>query len=99
MLIRVEAARAATSYALWCADHDPEALPLAAATAKATASEGATWVATETIHVHGGVGFTWEHPAHLYYRRALSSMVLFGHPDAHDRALGTALIDRTRASG
>lgn len=98
MLIQVEAARAVTAYGLWCADQDPAALPLAAATAKSAASESAAWIATETIHVHGGIGFTWEHPAHLYYRRAMSSLVLFGHPDQHDRALGSALVGRARGS-
>jgi alkylation response protein AidB-like acyl-CoA dehydrogenase len=83
MYVAVETARAASWDALWAADLDPAAFPLAAAQAKAIASESAVFVAAEAIQVHGGIGFTWEHPAHLYYRRAVTSELLFGSPAEH----------------
>ena len=83
MYVAVETARAASWDALWAADQDPTAFPLAAAHAKAIASESAVFVAAEAIQVHGGIGFTWEHPAHLYYRRAVTSELLFGSPAEH----------------
>jgi alkylation response protein AidB-like acyl-CoA dehydrogenase len=54
-----------------------------ASIAKAFCCEAAGWVAAENIQVHGGIGFTWEHPAHLYYRRAKSNEQLFGGPGHH----------------
>jgi alkylation response protein AidB-like acyl-CoA dehydrogenase len=83
MYVAVETARAASWDALWAADQDPAAFALAAAQAKAIASESAVFVAAEAIQVHGGIGFTWEHPAHLYYRRAVTSELLFGSPAEH----------------
>ena len=58
---------------------------IAAVVARAACSEGFFRVAADTIQVHGGIGFTWEHDAHLYYRRAKSSELLLGGP-ARQRA-------------
>ena len=62
-------------------------LPVIAATAKVFCSEAFFRIAAETIQVHGGIGFTWEHQAHLYFRRAKSSEYLLGSPVAHREAL------------
>jgi alkylation response protein AidB-like acyl-CoA dehydrogenase len=51
--------------------------------AKAYCSEAFCHVAAENIQIHGGIGFTWEHPAHLYFRRAKSSEMLLGTPTHH----------------
>ena len=91
MYVAVETARAASWDALWAADQDPAAFPLAAAQAKAIASESAVFVAAEAIQVHGGIGFTWEHPAHLYYRRAVTSELLFGSPAEHRERVATEI--------
>jgi alkylation response protein AidB-like acyl-CoA dehydrogenase len=91
MYVAVETARAASWDALWAADQDPAAFPLAAAQAKAIASESAVFVAAEAIQVHGGIGFTWEHPAHLYYRRAVTSELLFGSPSQHRERVATEI--------
>jgi alkylation response protein AidB-like acyl-CoA dehydrogenase len=78
MLLDVESARSAAYAAAWAAqDRDPE-LPLLASLAKAHCSEVYERVATENIQIHGGIGFTWEHEAHLYYRRARSSAQMLG---------------------
>jgi len=87
MLLRLETARSAAYHGMWAAtEDDADELSLAASMAKAHCTEAFAWVAAENIQVHGGIGFTWEHPAHLYYKRAVSSELLFGDP-AHHRAL------------
>jgi alkylation response protein AidB-like acyl-CoA dehydrogenase len=68
---------------MYAAGEDLPELPAIASLAKAYCSEAYTMVAGENIHVHGGIGFTWEHPAHLYFKRAASSALLFGDPDQH----------------
>ena len=78
VLLEVESARSAAYYAAWCAAEGSEELPAAAALAKAYCSDAYLHAAAENIQIHGGIGFTWEHPAHLYYRRAKSSDLLFG---------------------
>ncbi|WP_226365042.1 acyl-CoA dehydrogenase family protein [Pseudonocardia sp. ICBG162] len=83
MMVRVEAARSA---ALWAAAAVSDGAPdteLAVTTAGAVCGEAYTWVAAENVQVHGGIGFTWEHPAHLHVRRAATDAVLFG--DRHRR--------------
>jgi alkylation response protein AidB-like acyl-CoA dehydrogenase len=88
MLIEVESARSAAYYAIGVAADGPaDELPSAAALAKAYCSEAYTRTAKENIQVHGGIGFTWEHDAHLYLRRAKSSELLFGAPARHRERL------------
>lgn len=78
MLLEVEAAKTATLRAAWAlATDDPQA-PLLAAMAKAKASEAARAVAADAIQVHGGIGFTWEHDMHIYFKRAKASELTFG---------------------
>ncbi len=91
LLIEIEAARAAVGAAAWAADHDPAGLPLAAAMAKATASTAFSRTAAETIQIHGGIGFTWEHPAHLYFKRAKSSELWFGGAAVQRERIGRLL--------
>ena len=85
--VAVTQARAAARYAAAClAEGDPDA-PVAVALAKATSSETALLAAQEMIQMHGGIGFTWEHPAHLYLKRAKSTSIGLGTPDRHRAAL------------
>jgi alkylation response protein AidB-like acyl-CoA dehydrogenase len=88
MLVRVELAEAtAREAARLTAEAAPESA-VAAATAHVICSQAYMFAATENIQVHGGIGFTWEHPAHLYFRRAKSSELLFGGPAVyHERLL------------
>ncbi|MDA0160347.1 acyl-CoA/acyl-ACP dehydrogenase [Solirubrobacter ginsenosidimutans] len=85
MLCALESARALAYYANWAAAEAPDELPAAASAAKVACSDAYAYIAQETIEVHGGIGFTWEHPAHLYFKRAHSSRVLLGTP-AEQRA-------------
>jgi alkylation response protein AidB-like acyl-CoA dehydrogenase len=83
MLVELEGAKALAYYAAWTMETDAPDRAITSAVAKAECSEAAVDVAAETLHVHGGIGFTWEHPAHLYLKRARSSALLFGDPSHH----------------
>jgi alkylation response protein AidB-like acyl-CoA dehydrogenase len=83
MLLRLEGARSASAFALWAAAEHPEELPQAAAIAKSYCSEAAAFCAAQCLQVHGGIGFTWEHPTHLYLKRAKSAESLLGSPAQH----------------
>ncbi len=78
MLLDVESAKSVVYYAAWAVTNEVAEAPLAAATAKATASDAFRCTANEGIQVHGGIGFTWEHDMHLYFKRAKSSEFTFG---------------------
>ncbi|HEY5578424.1 MAG TPA: acyl-CoA dehydrogenase family protein [Acidimicrobiia bacterium] len=91
MLVQVESARSAASYAAWAAASAPEELREAAPVAKSYCSEAFFFCAAENIQVHGGIGFTWEHDAHLYFKRAKSSELLFGDPVFWRRQLADEL--------
>lgn len=82
MLVALDGARAAAQYAVMVADAASPELSSVAPLAKAEASEAFTFAAGWNIQVHGGVGFTWEQDAHLYFRRAWSDSALFGGPAA-----------------
>jgi alkylation response protein AidB-like acyl-CoA dehydrogenase len=83
VLLEVEAARSAAWYGLWVADARPDELPVVASIAQATCSAAAYLATTENMQVHGGIGYTWEHPAHLYFRRATTSRMWLGDPAGH----------------
>jgi alkylation response protein AidB-like acyl-CoA dehydrogenase len=93
MSVTVEAARSAAYNGMWTAAGDAadRELAIAAAIAHSYCSEAFTQVTAASIQVLGGIGFTWEHPAHLYYRRAKSAELLFGSPAAHRRHLARLL--------
>jgi alkylation response protein AidB-like acyl-CoA dehydrogenase len=87
--VAISQARAASRYAAAClADGDADA-PVAVALAKAACGDAATLAAQECVQLHGGIGFTWEHPAHLYLKRATSSSIGFGTPDWHRASLAS----------
>ena len=78
MLVEVESSKSVTYYAGWAVANDVPEAPLAAAMAKAYCSDAYRHTAGEGIQIHGGIGFTWEHDMHLYFKRAKSSEVTFG---------------------
>lgn len=90
MLMEVEMARSTGYYAMWAASEDNDELPISACMAKAYASDAFFHAAGENIQIHGGIGFTWEHDCHLYFRRAKASEIYLGDATYH-RAL---LADR-----
>ncbi len=92
MLMEIESARSAAYGGLWALDAGDETeIAVAAALAQAFCSEAFTKVAADNIQIHGGIGFTWEHPAHLYFKRAKSSEVLLGTPSYHRELLAARL--------
>ncbi|MCA9680270.1 MAG: hypothetical protein KC464_34900, partial [Myxococcales bacterium] len=80
MFVAVESARSAAYHAGWAADQDLPALAEVAAATSAFCGDAFFRVAGDTIQVHGGIGFTWEHDAHLYFKRARASRALLGAP-------------------
>jgi alkylation response protein AidB-like acyl-CoA dehydrogenase len=87
MLLEVESAKSAAYYAGWAAAEDNDELPVTACLAKAYCSEAYFHAAAENIQIHGGIGFTWEHDAHLYFKRAKSSELILGDPAYHRELL------------
>ncbi len=90
--VEVAQARAASRYAAACLTSGDRDAPVAVALAKAYCSQVAVRAAQECVQLHGGIGFTWEHPAHLYLKRAKADSIAFGTPDAHRAALAS-LVD------
>jgi len=94
MLLETENARSAVYGAAWAADADPEALPLAASTAKAYASDAGWRVPDASIQVHGGIGFTWEHDLHFFLKRGRANAALFGDAKWHRERVADAVLTR-----
>ncbi|MBN6040681.1 acyl-CoA dehydrogenase family protein [Amycolatopsis sp. 195334CR] len=84
-------ARAAARYAADCLARGDEDLPVAAAVAQALCSEVAVHAAEECVQLHAGIGMTWEHPAHLYLKRAKANQLALGTAGRHRAALATLL--------
>jgi alkylation response protein AidB-like acyl-CoA dehydrogenase len=86
-LLLLEQARSAVNYAAWVADDDPDDLGLASCLALSYCSTAFMHAAAENIQILGGVGFAWEHSAHLYFKRAASGRHLLGGPQEQRRRL------------
>jgi alkylation response protein AidB-like acyl-CoA dehydrogenase len=91
MLLEVESAKSAAYYAAYCSQENNDDLAVAASLAKSYCSEAYFHCAGENIQIHGGIGFTWEHHAHLYFKRAKSSELLLGDPAYHREILAQLL--------
>jgi alkylation response protein AidB-like acyl-CoA dehydrogenase len=95
VLIKVESSRSAAYYSAWANEEGAPDAALSASTAKAYVSDAYQWVARQGVQLHGGIGFTWEHPAHLYLKRAAMNAVLLGDSTFHrERALMLAIGER-----
>jgi alkylation response protein AidB-like acyl-CoA dehydrogenase len=101
MLLLTESSRSAAYFAAWAlGENSPEA-EAAVSVAKAYASDAYREVGNKAIQVHGGMGFTWENDAHLYYRRAKGSEIAFGDANWHRERLACLVVDasgHTRAA-
>ena len=91
MLVEVEFARSAVYNAAFADEEDLRATATAARMAKSYCSETYLRASCQNIQIHGGMGFTWEHSAHLYYKRAKASELLFGSPSSHREKMAAAL--------
>ena len=92
LFLLVESARSATWYAAWALDAEAEDAVLAARTAVSYANDALFKCAADSIQIHGGIGFTWEHRCHEYFRRARADQQLLGHPRAHRAAIAHHLL-------
>jgi len=91
MACEVEGATSITYYAAWAVSENDPGITLAAAMAKAWCSDAYTHIAAEGIQIHGGIGFTWDHDMHLYFKRAKASEVTFGDGDYHGEKVAKLL--------
>ena len=91
MMLLVESARSATYYAACTAAETPEELASAASVARAYCSDAFMRCASEAIQLHGGMGYTWEHPAQLYFKRARATATLLGDAAYHRELVAQAM--------
>ncbi|MGH7964321.1 MAG: acyl-CoA dehydrogenase family protein [Candidatus Binatia bacterium] len=91
MMVQVENARSLTYYAAWTVDENVPEARQAVPMAKAYCSDMGKTVTSEAIQVHGGIGFTWEHDMHLFYRRALADEAAFGSAPVHREIVAQTL--------
>ncbi len=91
MLVDVESAKSTALYAAFTISDGSDDQAIAAATAKSTCGDAYFRVAAASIQVHGGIGFTWEHDAHLYFKRSKADQILFGNGPAQRRKLAHLL--------
>ncbi len=88
-----ESTRSAVYYAAWVLGNDPGLAPLAISIAKAYASDSYREVGNLGIQVHGGIGFTWDHEIHFYYKRAKASELMFGDAIYHRERIARIVMD------
>ncbi|OHV06210.1 acyl-CoA dehydrogenase family protein [Mycobacterium talmoniae] len=93
MLVDQEHARSAAYYGAWALQDGSDDPALAASIAQATCSAAFTRIATDTVQVHGGIGFTWEHQTHLYFKRAFTDAALLGSPEDHRDRIAAFVLD------
>ena len=91
MMVQVENARSLTYYAAWTVDENVDEASQAVPMAKAYCSDMCKTVTSEAIQVQGGIGFTWEHDMHLFYRRGLASEAAFGSAPTHREVVAQTL--------
>lgn len=96
-MVDLEHARSATYHAVWAIGDGSDDPALAASIAQALASTAFSRIATDTIQVHGGIGFTWEHQAHLYFKRATTDAALLGSAEAHRNRVAELVLDTAPA--
>jgi alkylation response protein AidB-like acyl-CoA dehydrogenase len=93
MYLWLESSRSAAYYAAWAVAENDPAAKVAVSLAKAYCSDAGREVGNNGIQVHGGIGFTWEHNLHLYYKRAKGSEIMFGDANYHRERLAQQVVD------
>jgi alkylation response protein AidB-like acyl-CoA dehydrogenase len=97
MLVDLEHARSTAYHAVWALTDGSDDPALAASIAQATCSAAFSRIAKDTIQVHGGIGFTWEHQAHLYFKRAATDAALLGTAEQHRARVASLVLDSASA--
>jgi alkylation response protein AidB-like acyl-CoA dehydrogenase len=93
MVLFTESARSSVYYAAWALSENDPSAKLAVSMAKAYCSDSARETGNRGIQLHGGIGFTWEHNLHLYYKRAKSSEIMFGDATYHRELIAKEVVD------
>ena len=93
LLVDLEHARSAAYHAVWAIADGSDDPALSASIAQATCSAALSRIAADTIQVHGGIGFTWEHQAHLYFKRATTDAALLGTAEQHRGRVAELVLD------
>ncbi|MCC3312358.1 acyl-CoA dehydrogenase family protein [Nocardia africana] len=93
MLVEQEHARSAAYHAAWALQDGADDPALATSIAQATCSAAYTRIAADTVQVHGGIGFTWEHRTHLYFKRAFTDAALLGSVEEHRDRIAEIVLD------
>jgi alkylation response protein AidB-like acyl-CoA dehydrogenase len=91
--VETELARSLAYWAAWCVAEEDEQAPIAVAAAKAYCGDAAVDACERSIQAHGGIGFTWEHVLHHYYKRALWIQVFGGYAREHRAQIAAWLLD------
>ena len=91
--VETELARSLAYWAAWCVAEDDEQAAIATAAAKGYCSDVAVAACERSIQIHGGIGFTWEHVLHRYYKRALWIQAYGGYPRVHRAKVAALLLD------
>jgi alkylation response protein AidB-like acyl-CoA dehydrogenase len=97
MLVDLEHARSTAYHAVWALTDGSDDPALAVSIAQATCSAAFSRIAADAIQVHGGIGFTWEHQAHLYFKRAATDAVLLGSAEQHRTRVAELVLDSATA--
>lgn len=97
MLVDLEHARSTAYHGVWALSDGSDDAALAASIAQATCSAAFSRIAADTIQVHGGIGFTWEHQAHLYFKRAATDAALLGSAEQHRSRVAELVLDNAIA--
>jgi alkylation response protein AidB-like acyl-CoA dehydrogenase len=99
MLVLVEHARSTAYHAAWAIQDGSDDPDLAVSIAQATCSENYERITTDTVQMHGGIGFTWEHPTHLYLKRAVTDAALLGSAEQHRDRVAALVLDAAEPTG
>lgn len=97
LLVDLEHARSTAYHAVWALADGTDDPALAVSIAQATASAALARIAADTVQVHGGIGFTWEHQAHLYFKRATTDAALLGSAEQHRSRVAELVLDNAEA--
>jgi alkylation response protein AidB-like acyl-CoA dehydrogenase len=97
LLVDLEHARSTAYHAAWALSDGSDDAALAASIAQATCSAAFSRIAADTIQIHGGIGFTWEHQAHLYFKRATTDAALLGSAEQHRSRVAALVLDTAEA--
>src|SRR5262249_1152037 len=93
MFLMAESARSAVYYAAWAVSENDPSAKLAVSVAKAYCSDAAREVGARGAQVHGGIGFTWGHDLHVYYKRAKACEIMFGDANYHREEIARKVVD------